>query len=161
DLTGQPPTSDKVRAFLANPADPRKKREAVVDDLIGSAAYSDFWANKFADLLQCNSESLGKKGVWVFRAWIRDQFAENRPFDRFVGELFPARGSTFENPAGNYLRALRDSGKMTEDISQTFLGVRFNCNKCHDHPFERWTQNQYYEFGAYFAQVAFKRGTLG
>ena len=161
DITGQPPTAEAVRAFLSDPAESRKKREALVDTLIGSSASSEFWANKFADLLQCNSEILGKKGVWVFRNWIRDQFAANRPFDRFTQDLLLAKGSTFENPAGNYLRALRDSGKMTEDISQTFLGVRFNCNKCHDHPFERWTQNQYYEFGAFFAQVAFKRGTLG
>ena len=161
DITGQPPTAEAVRAFLADATESRSKREALVDSLIGSPAYSEFWANKFADLLQCNSEILGKKGVWVFRNWIRDQFAANRPFDQFTGDLLLAKGSTFENPAGNYLRALRDSGKMTEDISQTFLGVRFNCNKCHDHPFERWTQNQYYEFGAFFAQVAFKPGTLG
>jgi len=161
DITGQPPTAEAVRAFLADTTESRKKREALVDTLIGSSASSEFWANKFADLLQCNSEILGKKGVWVFRNWIRDQFAANRPFDHFTRDLLLAKGSTFENPAGNYLRALRDSGKMTEDISQTFLGVRFNCNKCHDHPFERWTQNQYYEFGAFFAQVAFKRGTLG
>jgi len=161
DITGQPPTVEAVRAFLADPTESRRKRETLVDSLIGSNAYSEFWANKFADLLQCNSENLGKKGVWVFRGWIRDQFAQNRPFDAFTRDLMLAKGSTFENPAGNYLRALRDSGKMTEDISQTFLGVRFNCNKCHDHPFERWTQNQYYEFGAFFAQVAFKPVTLG
>ena len=161
DLTGQPPTSEKVRAFLADATGSRKKREALVEELIGSPSYAEFWANKFADLLQCNSENLGKKGVWVFRTWIQEQFAKNRPYDQFARDLLLAKGSTFENPAGNYLRALRDPGKMTEDVSQTFLGVRFNCNKCHDHPFERWTQNQYYEFGAFFAQVAFKRGTLG
>ncbi len=161
DLTGQPPTSEKVRAFLADATGSRKKREALVEELIGSPTYAEFWANKFADLLQCNSENLGKKGVWVFRTWIQEQFAKNRPYDQFARDLLLAKGSTFENPAGNYLRALRDPGKMTEDVSQTFLGVRFNCNKCHDHPFERWTQNQYYEFGAFFAQVAFKRGTLG
>ncbi len=161
DLTGQPPTSDRVRAFLADAAPSQAKRDALIDELIGSSAFTGFWANKFADLLQCNSENLGKKGVWVFRRWIQEQLIANRPYDQMVRDLVLAQGSTFENPAGNYLRALRDSGKMTEDISQTFLGVRFNCNKCHDHPFERWTQNQYYSFGAYFAQVAFKRGTLG
>ncbi len=161
DLAGQPPTTERVRRFLADPAESRKKREAFVDELLGSPAFAAYWANKFADLLQCNSETLGKKGVWVFRGWIEKQLAANRPYDQFVRDLVLAQGSTFENPAGNYLRALRDPGKMTEDISQTFLGVRFNCNKCHDHPFERWTQNQYYEFGAFFAQVAFKPGTLG
>ncbi len=161
DLTGQPPTSDQVRAFLSQAGDSRVKRKEWVDQLMASPAFPDFWANKFADLLQCNSENLGRKGVVVFRNWIREQLAANRPYDQFVRDLLLAKGSTFENPAGNYLRALRDPGKMTEDVSQTFLGVRFNCNKCHDHPFERWTQTQYYEFGAYFAQVAFKPGTLG
>ena len=161
DLTGQPPTSDRVRVFLADATEGRKKRDALIEELMGSPAFSDFWANKFADLLQCNSENLGKKGVWVFRNWIRAQLAANRPYDQFVRDLILAQGSTFAQPAGNYLRALRDPGKMTEDISQTFLGVRFNCNKCHDHPFERWTQTQYYELGAFFAQVAFKRGSLG
>jgi Protein of unknown function (DUF1553)/Protein of unknown function (DUF1549) len=161
DLTGQPPAPEKVREFLADTTETKRKREALIDALLASPAAADFWANKYADLLQCNSENLGKKGVWVFRNWIRDQFAANRPYDQFVRDLVLAKGSTFETPAGNYLRALRDPGKMTEDVSQTFLGVRFNCNKCHDHPFERWTQNQYYEFGAYFAQVAFKKGTLG
>lgn len=161
DLTGQPPASETVRAFLADGTEARKKREALIEELLVSPAYADFWGNKFADLLQCNSENLGKKGTYVFRNWIGQQFAKNRPYDQFVKDLILAKGSTFENPAGNYLRALRDPGKMTEDVSQTFLGVRFNCNKCHDHPFERWTQNQYYEFGAFFAQVAFKRGTLG
>ncbi|MBX3734163.1 MAG: DUF1553 domain-containing protein [Verrucomicrobiae bacterium] len=161
DLTGQPPTSDRVRAFLADLSETRAKREALIQELLVSPDYAAYWGNKFADLLQCNSENLGKKGVWVFREWIGRQFATNRPYDAFVRDLILAKGSTFENPAGNYLRALRDPDKMTEDISQTFLGVRFNCNKCHDHPFERWTQNQYYEFGAFFSQVAFKRGTLG
>lgn len=161
DLTGQPPAPEAVRAFLADATESKKKRERLVDELLGAPAYADFWANKFADLLQCNSENLGQKGVWAFRNWIRSQLVANRPYDQFVRDLILAKGSTFEQPAGNYLRVLRDAGKMTEDISQTFLGVRFNCNKCHDHPFERWTQNQYYEFSAFFSQVAFKRGTLG
>src|SRR5204862_4409379 len=72
-----------------------------------------------------------------------------------------ARGSSYENPPVNYLRVLREPGKMAEDVSQTFLGVRFNCNKCHDHPFEKWTQNQYYELGAYFARVGIKKGQVG
>src|SRR5256886_8928724 len=78
-----------------------------------------------------------------------------------VRSLLTAQGSCYENPAVNYLRVLREPGKITEDVSQTFLGVRFNCNKCHDHPFEKWTQNQYYQFGAYFAQISIKRGFLG
>jgi hypothetical protein len=160
DLTGMPPRPERVRAFLSDPTPSREKRDKLVDELAGSPEYVAFWSNKWADLLQLNSETLGQKGVWLLRNWIRQSLSENKPYDQFVRELLTAEGSSFENPAVNYFRALREPDKMTEDISQTFLGVRFNCNKCHDHPFERWTQTQYYEFGAYFAQVAIKRGTL-
>jgi hypothetical protein len=158
DLTGLPPTSTRVREFLADKSP--DKRGRAIDELLASKDYVDFWANKWADLLQCNSETLGSKGVWVFRSWIKDAVAQNTPYDKFARELLLAKGSSYQNPAVNYLRTLRDVNKMTEDISQTFLGVRFNCNKCHDHPFERWTQNQYYQFAAYFARVSMKPGAL-
>ena len=161
DLTGLPPRVEKVRAFLDDKTPSMEKREKLIDELLGSSEYVEFWANKWADLLQCNSENLGQKSVWLYRNWIRQQVADNAPYDKFVRTLLTAKGSSYENPAVNYLRVLREPGKMTEDVSQTFLGVRFNCNKCHDHPFEKWTQNQYYEMGAYFAQVGFKRGQVG
>lgn len=161
DLTGLPPKAEKVRAFLDDKTPSKEKREKLIDDLLGSNDYVEFWANKWADLLQCNSENLGQKSVWLYRNWIRQQVADNAPYDKFVRTLLTAKGSSYENPAVNYLRVLREPGKMTEDVTQTFLGVRFNCNKCHDHPFEKWTQNQYYEMGAYFAQVGFKRGQVG
>ena len=96
----------------------------------------------------------------MFLDWIKQSLAQNKPYDKFVRELLLAEGSSYLSPEVNYYRALRDPGKITEDVSQTFLGVRFNCNKCHDHPFEKWTQRQYYEFGAYFARVAIKRGLM-
>ncbi len=161
DLTGLPPRVEKVRAFLEDKTPSKEKREKLIDELLGSNDYVEFWANKWADLLQCNSENLGQKSVWLYRNWIRQQVADNVPYDKFVRSLLTAKGSSYENPAVNYLRVLREPGKMTEDVSQTFLGVRFNCNKCHDHPFEKWTQNQYYEMGAYFAQVGVKRGQVG
>ena len=161
DLTGLPPHPERVRSFLADSTESKVKRERLVDELLASPDYTDFWANKWADLLQCNSESLGVKSVWQFRDWIRASIAENKPYDDFVREILLARGSSYQNPAANYYRVLREPGKIAEDVSQTFLGVRFNCNKCHDHPFERWTQNQYYEFAAYFAKVAIKPGPVG
>jgi hypothetical protein len=161
DLTGLPPRPEKVQAFLADQTPSREKREKLIDELIGSSDFVEFWANKWADLLQCNSENLGQKSVWLYRNWIRQQVADNVPYNQFVRSLLTAKGSSYDNPAVNYLRVLREPGKMTEDVTQTFLGVRFNCNKCHDHPFERWTQNQYYEMGAYFAQVGFKKGQVG
>ena len=161
DLTGTPPSADQVRTFLEDSTPSKARREKLVDRLMGSPEFVDYWSNKWADLLQCNSENLGQKGVWVFREWIHRAVAENIPYDKMVRTLLTAKGSSYLNPEVNYLRVLKEPGKMTEDISQTFLGVRFNCNKCHDHPFERWTQNQYYEFGAYFAQVGLKKGTSG
>jgi hypothetical protein len=161
DLTGLPPTSARVGKFLADPAASREKREKLVEELLGNPDFVEYWANKWADLLQCSSATLGEKGVWVFRNWIRDRVAQNLPYDQFVRTLLLSEGSSYRNPAVNYYRVLRDPNKITEDVTQTFLGVRFNCAKCHDHPFEKWTQNQYYELGAYFARVAIKRGTLG
>ncbi|MBI3417101.1 MAG: DUF1549 domain-containing protein, partial [Verrucomicrobia bacterium] len=136
DLTGVPPTGDRVREFLADKAESKTKRDKLIDELIGSPEYVGYWANKWADLLQCNSATLGQKGVWVFREWIRQSIADNKPYDKFVRELLTAEGSAYQNPAANYYRVLREPGKITEDVSQTFLGVRFSCNKCHDHPFE-------------------------
>ena len=161
DLTGLTPNLDRVRAFLKDGSPSKAKREKLIDELIGSPEFIDYWANKWSDLLQCNGENLGQKGVWVFRNWIHEQLEKNVPYDKLVRTLLAAQGSSFLNPEVNYLRVLREPGKMAEDISQTFLGVRFNCNKCHDHPFEKWTQNQYYEFGAYFARVGFKPGSFG
>jgi hypothetical protein len=167
DLTGLIPTAAQARAFLEDPTPSPQKREKLVDKLLGGKEYVTFWSNKWADLLQCNQKSLGDEGVWAFREWIRESIAQNKPYDQFVYEIVTAQGDSLTNPAVNYYRALKDkddagkatTNKMGEDITQTFLGVRFSCNKCHDHPFERWTQTQYYEFGAFFARVAFKPGS--
>src|SRR5438093_2895364 len=161
DLTGRPPSADKLRSFMDDSAPSKEKREKLVDALLASHDYVERWANKWADLLQCSSENLGQKGVWLFRQWIEKCVADNMPYDQFVRALLTAEGSAYQNPAVNYLRVLREPRKITEDVSQTFLGVRFDCNKCHDHPFEKWTQNQYYQFGAYFSQVSIKRGFIG
>ena len=158
DLTGMTPSAQQARAFVEDQTPSREKREKLVDQLLGSKDFVDNWSNKWADLLQCNSKTLGTKGVWVFREWIREAVAQNMPYDQFARTLITAEGSSLDNPPVNYMRTLKDDGKITEDVSQTFLGIRFNCNKCHDHPFERWTMNQYYEFGAFFARVSFKPG---
>ena len=159
DLTGLVPTAEQARKFVEDQSPSQEKRKKLVDELLGGKDFVDFWSNKWADLLQCNSKTLGEEGVWVFREWLREAVAQNMPYDQFARTLVTAEGSSFDNPPVNYMRTLRETGKITEDVSQTFLGVRFNCNKCHDHPFERWTLDQYYQFGAFFARVAFKPGT--
>jgi WD40 repeat protein len=156
DLTGLPPSPDEIRAFLDDSRDSRTKRDEVIERLVGSPEFVDFWANKWADLLQCNSKFLGSEGAEQFRAWIRKEVDRNTPYDRFVREILTASGSTRENPAANYWKILRAPAETMENTTHLFLATRFNCNKCHDHPFERWTQDQYYHLAAYFAQVSFK-----
>ncbi|HEY1191009.1 MAG TPA: DUF1549 domain-containing protein, partial [Gemmata sp.] len=151
DLTGLPPTAEQVEAFLAD-ARPQK-RDAVIDALVGSEAFVDHWANKWADLLMVNRKFLGDVGAVAFRKWIRDAVSENRPYDQFAYQIITASGSNVESPPAAYYKTLRSADAVMENTTQLFLAVRFNCNKCHDHPFERWTQDQYYGLAAYFAQV--------
>lgn len=161
DLTGLPPTAEAARAFLADSRPSGAKRAELIDRLLQSGEFDDHWTYKFADLLQVNRKFLGDKGVQAFRAWIHDAVARNEPYDQFVRDLLTASGGSYDSPASNYLRVIRDTSTATENVTQLFLGVRFSCNKCHDHPFERWTQAQYYQLGAFFAQVGFKPGQPG
>jgi WD40 repeat protein/mono/diheme cytochrome c family protein len=156
DLTGVPPTADMVRAFLADTQPSKAKREVMIDELIGSADYIEFWTNKWADLLQVNRKFLGPEGAADLRKWIRKEVAANTPYDDFVRKILTASGSNRENPAASYFKILREPALTMENTTQLFLGVRFSCNKCHDHPFERWTQDQYYQLAAFFAQVELK-----
>jgi hypothetical protein len=156
DLTGLPPQPDEVRAFLADDRPTKIKRDELIDHLVGSADYVEYWTNKWADLLQVNRKYLGEKGALTFRNWIRQAVASNMPYDRFVHALLTGSGSTREHPPAAYYKILREPGLTMENTTQLFLAVRFNCNKCHDHPFERWTQDQYYQLASYFAQVGRK-----
>jgi len=160
DITGVIPSTDDVRAFVGDKSPTRLKRAKLIDQLLDSADYVNNWTNKWADMLQVNRKYLGERGVWKFRAWIQDQIAQNRPYNEFVNDIMTASGSTLEHPAGSYFRVGRDPEVLTENVTQLFLGIRFSCNKCHDHPFERWTQRQYYEFAANFARIGRKPATL-
>jgi hypothetical protein len=153
DLVGLPPQPEAVRAFLADSRDIRVKRDELVDKLIGSDEFIDHWTNKWADLLQVNRKFLGVQGAKAFRDYIRKAVAANTPYDRFVHDILTASGSNLDNPGASYYKILRTPDAAMENTTQLFLAVRFNCNKCHDHPFERWTQNQYYQLAAFFAQV--------
>lgn len=154
DLTGLPPTTEKLRAFLADPRESRVKREAVIDELIGGVDFVEHWTNKWSDLLQVNAKFLGKEGAEGFRAWIRNAVDKNLPYDQFVREIITASGSNKDTPAASYWKILRQPAEAMENTTHLFLATRFNCNKCHDHPFERWTQDQYYQTAAYFAQFS-------
>lgn len=156
DLTGLPPTSAEVRTFLADQRPTKEKRDALVDQLVGSRAYIEHWTNKWADLLQVNRKFLGEEGSVALRNWIKDSISTNKPYDQFAYEILTATGSNLENPPAAYWKAQRDPASTMENTTHLFLAVRFNCNKCHDHPFERWTQDQYYTLSQYFAQVGRK-----
>lgn len=156
DLTGLPPTPEAIQAFEKNSDNSRKKREALIDQLIGSPEFIDYWTNKWADLLQVNRKYLAPEGAAAFRQWIRTEVEKNTPYDQFVRKVITAKGSNKDNPAASYFKILREPASIMENTTHLFLGVRFNCNKCHDHPFERWTQDNYYQTAAYFAQVKLK-----
>jgi Protein of unknown function (DUF1553)/Protein of unknown function (DUF1549)/Bacterial Ig-like domain (group 2) len=153
DLTGLPPSPEVVRAFLADTRDSRVKRDEVIDKLIGSPDFIEHWTNKWADLLQVNRKFLGVPGAAAFRGWIHKAIESNMPYDKFAYSVLADSGSNMEHPETSYYKILRTPDAVMENSTQLFLAVRFNCNKCHDHPFERWTQNQYYSLAAFFAQV--------
>jgi hypothetical protein len=161
DLTGVPPTIKQIRDFLADKRNSKTKRQAKIDELIAGPEFVDYWTLKWSDLLLSNRKYLTEKGVWAFRNWIRKSVAENKPANNFAHELITASGSTFDNPAANYYRIAREPKVVMENMTQVFLGTRFNCNQCHDHPFEKWTQLQYFELSAYFAGVGRRKGTAG
>lgn len=156
DLTGLPPQPEEVRQFLNDSRPSKQKREELIDRLVGSYEYVEFWTNKWADLLQVNRKYLGERGAWAFRNWIRQAIASNVPYNEFAFQILNSSGSTLANPPAAYYKILRDPADVMENTTQLFLAIRFNCNKCHDHPFERWNQDQYYELAAYFSQVGRK-----
>lgn len=156
DVTGLPPTANNVREFLNDMRPSREKRNTLIDTLIGSQQYVEHWTNKWADLLQVNRKFLGEQGAISLRNWIKHSIATNKAYNQFAHEVLTATGSTIENPPASYYKVIRDPATLMENTTHLFLAVRFNCNKCHDHPFERWTQDQYYNLAAYFAQIGRK-----
>ncbi len=161
DLTGLPPTPEQLQAFIDDPRESRIKRDALIDGLVGSDDYIEYWTNKWADLLMVNRKFLGVEGAVALRNWIRGEVAANTPYDEFARKILTATGSTKDNPAASYYKTLRTPQALMENTTHLFLATRFNCNKCHDHPFERWTQDQYYELAAYFAQVGLSKDPAG
>jgi hypothetical protein len=158
DVIGVLPTADEVNAFRADPSPDKRKK--LIDSLLERPEFDDFWALKFADVLRSNSRLIQAKGANVFHRWIRQNIESRRPLDQFVRELLTAEGSSFKHPAANYYRISRDPESSVETTAQLFLGVRIQCAKCHNHPFERWTQDDYYGFAAFFSRVRQKKGQV-
>ncbi|HEY6169359.1 MAG TPA: DUF1549 and DUF1553 domain-containing protein, partial [Verrucomicrobiae bacterium] len=154
DLLGILPTREEATAFLADSA--KDKRTKLVDRLLTRPEFADFWALKWSDLLRNEERTLDEKGVKTFHAWIRQSIADNKPLDRFAAELIAARGSTYSNAPANFYRALRDPISRAEAAAQVFLGVRLQCAQCHNHPFDRWTMDDYYDWAGVFARIDYK-----
>ena len=154
DLLGLPPTADEARRFVADTAP--DKRSRLIDSLLDRPEFADWWALKWADLLRIEEKTLDRKGVENFHAWLRDAFATHKPLDQLVREIVAGRVSTYEVPPANFYRALRTPFERSEAVGQLFLGVRLQCSKCHNHPFDRWTQDDYYSWGSLFSKIDYK-----
>lgn len=155
DLTGTLPPADEARTFVLDNND-LNKRSQLIDRLLASPDFADHWALKWADLLRVEEKTMDARGVEVFHAWIRHAIAQGQPLNDFVRDILIARGSTYETPPANFYRALRRPEQRSETVAQVFLGTRLRCAKCHDHPFEKWSQDDYYGFAALFAPIDYK-----
>jgi hypothetical protein len=156
DVIGKLPTTEERAAFLAD-ANP-KKREALVDQLISRKEFAEMWTMKWAELLQIRTFNDGPKQVSYKAAlnyynWLRDKIAANTPFNEIMRDLLGSQGGTFSEPATNFFQIEQDVLKLTENVAQVFMGTRIQCAQCHNHPFDRWTMEDYYGFASFFAQV--------
>ena len=154
DIIGRLPSTEEARVFLRD-NDPGKRMQ-LVDRLLERPEYADHWASKWVDLLRPNPYRVGIKAVLNYDFWIRDSFRQNKPYDQFVRELITAQGSTWKNGAVTLFRDRRTPDEITTLVSQLFLGIRLECCKCHHHPFEKWGQDDFYRFAAFFARVGHK-----
>jgi hypothetical protein len=156
DVCGVLPTPDEARRFLADMSPGRRIR--LIDRLLERPEYSDNWALKWVDRLGCNNRFVGQRGAYSYRQWIWERIHNNQPFDAFVRDVLTASGPSYSQPSASFYRRVRDPQSRVEAVSQLFLGVRIGCARCHNHPFERWTQDDYYGLAAFFTRVRYRDG---
>ncbi|MBM3966412.1 MAG: DUF1549 domain-containing protein, partial [Planctomycetes bacterium] len=154
DATGVLPTEEQVEQFLSNTSP--DKRSQWIDSLLDSPQFIDYWAYRWSDVLMLNSNLLRTEGVKAYYQWIRSQVERNRPWDEMVRDIVTARGDAMENGATNFFAINQDPEGMTENACQAFLGLSIGCAKCHNHPLEKWTNDQYYAMANMFARVRAK-----
>ena len=159
DIMGRLPTSVEVRQFLAETG--FDKRDRLVDRLLKRTETADYWALKWADWLRVDRQVLGHQGAYAYYKWIRDSIAANKPLDRFTRELLVADGPLADNPAGYFYKVAKDPGDSAAMLSQALLGIRIDCAKCHHHPFDRWSQDDYYGMQAFFTPLGYKATPRG
>lgn len=155
DITGRLPMAKETEAFLSSTdAD---KRDQVIERLLRSPGYADFFANKWTSLLKNRRDDASDiTSNFAFHAWIRDSLLDNVPYDQLVRELLAATGTVVANPPVAWYKRVKEPKEQLEDVAQLFLGVRLQCAQCHHHPFERWSQDDYYSLAAFFTQVGRK-----
>ncbi len=158
DIAGLMPTVEEYQAFMAS-TDP-DKRAKLVDSLLERKEFAEIWVNKWAELLQVRQipNFISQKGMFLYYNWLVEKLQNNTPMDKFVQELLGASGGTFANPATNFYQTTNDRLLLTENVAQVFMGMRIQCAQCHNHPFDRWTMDDYYSFSAFFAQIGRKQG---
>jgi hypothetical protein len=155
DITGRLPTAPEMKDFMASKD--TNKRAALIDRLLDSPEYADYFASKWSALLRNQrTQPTYARGSYLFHSWIRDSIAENKPFDQFVREVVAAAGDLDQNPPVAWYRQVKDMKQQMEDVAQLFLGTRMQCAQCHHHPFEKWSQQDYYGFAAFFSNVSRK-----
>jgi hypothetical protein len=154
DTTGTLPTPAEVRAFLADHR--ADKRARAIDGVLDRPEFVDFWTLKWGDLLRINRSQLNDKGMWSFHNWVRAALRDNKPLDEFARDIITAEGSTFTEGPANYYRVSQSPTDWSETTAQVFLGVRLQCAKCHHHPFEKWSQDDYYGMAAFFVRLGTK-----
>ncbi|MBU6221565.1 MAG: DUF1553 domain-containing protein [Planctomycetes bacterium] len=158
DICGVLPTSDEYRSFMAS-TDPQK-RAALVDQLLSRKEFVDLWVMKWSELMMIRTvpNEVSYKAMLLYYNWLQERIEANTPIDQLVRELLSAKGGTFTEPATNYFQHERDTLKTAENVAQVFMGMRIQCAQCHNHPFDRWTMDDYYGFANFFAQIGRKRG---
>ena len=158
DVVGLLPTPEESQNFAASTGP--DKRAKLVDELLGRKEFAEIWVNKWAELLQVRTvqNRISHKAMFLYYNWLVERLSKNMPMDEMVRELLGASGGTFKNPATNFYQATDDKLNLTENVAQVFMGMRVQCAQCHNHPFDRWTQDDYYGFVAFFAQIGRKQG---
>ncbi|MFM8379799.1 MAG: DUF1549 domain-containing protein, partial [Planctomycetia bacterium] len=154
DTIGRLPTPEEVRDYLADQSPAKKRR--LVDLLLARPEFIDYWAYKWSDILLVSGAKLRPAAIDAYYRWIRDRVAENTPWDQFVRQVVTSRGSSIDNGATNFYAVHQDPETMAENVAQAFLSLSINCAKCHNHPLEKWTNDQYYSFANLFARVRAK-----
>lgn len=155
DIGGRLPTDEEAKAFLASTAS--DKRDQVIDELLRGPDYADFFANKWTALLKNRRDDASDiVSNFAFYAWVRDSLLANKRYDQFVRELLGSTGTVIGNPPVAWYKRVKEPKEQIEDVAQLFLGVRMQCAQCHHHPFERWSQDDYYSLAAFFTQVGRK-----